>query len=105
MSRFKTIDISALFSELGTNLENKMHVAKQINESCRDTGFFFISNHSVDCLNELFKRVQQFHFALEEKEKIEMAVKAYNKKNNTEMSGYFMAIKGVKAPESLVCIT
>ncbi|CAF1234537.1 unnamed protein product [Rotaria sp. Silwood1] len=98
MSRFDTIDISALF---GDDMDAKMEVAKKIDRSCRDTGFFFISNHTIDCLDELFERIQRYHLSENEDEKFKMAINAYNKNNTNILTGYYMSIKGVKAVESL----
>jgi len=99
MSRFATIDISPLF---GDNIEDKMKVAEQIDRSCRDTGFFFISNHSIDCLDELFERTQRYHLTEDEQAKFEMAIQAYNPNNSNILAGYYLSVKGVKAVESLV---
>lgn len=99
MSRFETIDISPLF---GDNIEAKIDVAKKIDRFCRDTGFFFISNHAIDCLDELFDRTQRYHLSENEDEKFKMAINAYNEKNTNVLAGYYMSVKGVKAVESLV---
>ena len=99
MSRFETIDISALYYD---NLEAKLEVAKKIDQSCRDTGFFFISNHAINCLDELFERTQHYHLSEDESDKLSIAINAYNNNNDNVLAGYYMSIKGVKAVESLV---
>lgn len=101
MSRFQTIDISPLFKD---DMNEKLKVAKQIEQSCLDTGFFFIDKHSIDCLDELFERTQQCHFSLTDEEKYAMAIRAYKPDSDVEIAGYYMSIKGKKAVESMVII-
>jgi isopenicillin N synthase-like dioxygenase len=100
MSRFDTIDISPLFSE---NMNAKMEVAKRIRNSCLDTGFFFISQHTIDNLDKLFEKTKEFHFTMTEEEKTKIAINAYNPDNENVLVGYYKSIKKKKAVESLVC--
>lgn len=93
-----TIDISPLF---GTNLEEKLVVATEIDKACRVSGFFFASNHGVDVLDDLVKTTRKFHQSLSEEEKLNLAIVAYNKNNTTQIrNGYYLPIKGKKAVES-----
>lgn len=95
-----TIDISALF---GTDLEEKLKVAAQIDRACRNSGFFFAANHGVDVLEELVKTTRKFHQSLSEKEKWDLAIVAYNKDNTKQLrNGYYLPIEGKKAVESYV---
>jgi isopenicillin-N synthase len=94
-----TIDILPLF---GSNLEEKMKVAKQIQEICHSgCGFFFVTNHGVDVLNDLFKITTDFHMNLTDEERWKLAIVAYNKVNTKQIrNGYYLPIKDKKAVES-----
>lgn len=95
-----TIDISPLF---GSNLQEKLNVAAEIDRACRGSGFFFASNHGVDVLDDLVKTTRKFHQSLSEEEKLDLAIVAYNKNNTTQIrNGYYLPIKGKKAVESYV---
>lgn len=95
-----TIDISPLF---GTNLREKLNVAKEIDKACKGSGFFFASNHGVDCLDDLVRTTRKFHQSLSEEEKMDLAIVAYNKNNTTQIrNGYYLPVEGKKAVESYV---
>lgn len=95
-----TIDISPLF---GTNFEEKLKVAAEIDKACRGSGFFFAANHGVDVLDDLVKTTRKFHQSMTEKEKWDLAIIAYNKENTTQhRNGYYLPIEGKKAVESYV---
>lgn len=97
-----TIDISPLF---GTNHQEKLKVAKEIDAACRGSGFFFISNHGVNVLDDLVKITRKFHQSLTEEEKWNLAIVAYNKENKTQIrNGYYLPIEGKKAVESYVSV-
>uniref|UniRef100_A0A914VNI2 Fe2OG dioxygenase domain-containing protein n=1 Tax=Plectus sambesii TaxID=2011161 RepID=A0A914VNI2_9BILA len=94
-----TINIAPLFGE---DMEAKMQVAKQIDQASRGSGFFLVSHHGVDVLDELFRITKQFHTDLTDEEKWKLAIVAYNKDNVKQVrNGYYLPIKGKKAVESL----
>ena len=94
------IDVSPLY---GDDKEVKLNVARQIDEACRGSGFFYASGHGIDVKN-LSKVTRDFHMSITEEEKWNLAIRAYNQKNQKQTrNGYSLPIKGKKAVESL-CI-
>lgn len=62
-------------SSLGSNSDDERNVAAKIGDACRDTGFFYISNHGIDVhLQEKLESLSRAFFALplDEKMKIRM---------------------------------
>jgi len=95
-----TINIAPLFRD---DLESKMKVAKQIDDVCRGNGFFLVSNHGVEILNDFFKITKQFHISVTDEERFKLAIVAYNKDNVKQVrNGYYLPIKGKKAVESFL---
>jgi len=93
-----TIDMSPLF---GNDEHAKMEVARQIDEACRGTGFFFASGHGMTCLEEFFNIVNNFHQNLTEEEKWKMAIAAYEPKHTDHvLTGYYLPIKDKKTVQS-----
>jgi isopenicillin-N synthase len=90
------IDISGLY---GNDMSVKQDIARQIDRACRGSGFFYASNHGVD-LAALQKVTTDWHMAMSDAEKWELAINAYNPANPRNRNGYYMAIKGKKANES-----
>lgn len=94
------IDVSPLFGE---DLSAKLAVSRQILSACQDSGFFFISNHGIEVLDEFVKITRDFHSRMTEEEKLEIAMVAYNSANvNQKRNGYYLPIPGKKAVESFV---
>ncbi|MGW6903543.1 2OG-Fe(II) oxygenase family protein [Streptomyces sp. NPDC054940] len=91
-----TIDISPLF---GSDPDDKLRVAQEINKACRGSGFFYASHHGID-VQHLQDVVNEFHRTMTDEEKHELAINAYNKANPRVRNGYYMAVKGKKAVES-----
>lgn len=97
-----TINISPLF---GDDLQAKLKVAGEIDKACKGSGFFFISHHGVDTLDELVKTTRKFHKSLSQEEKWDLAIVAYNEKNKSQnRNGYYLPIEGKKAVESFVSL-
>lgn len=90
------IDISGLS---GNDAGVKKEIANQIDRACRDSGFFYAANHGVD-LAALQKITTDWHMAMTDDEKWNLAIKAYNPANPRSRNGYYMAVKGRKANES-----
>lgn len=94
------IDVSSLF---GNDKEAKLNVARQIDEACRGSGFFYAANHGID-VNKLSMVTRDFHMSVTDEEKWDLAIRAYNKDNQKQIrNGYYLPIKGKKAVESF-CI-
>ncbi|MEU8540544.1 2OG-Fe(II) oxygenase family protein [Streptomyces sp. NPDC048717] len=91
-----TIDISPLF---GADPDAKAHVARQINEACRGSGFFYASHHGID-VRRLQDVVNEFHRTMTDQEKHDLAIHAYNENNSHVRNGYYMARPGRKTVES-----
>lgn len=92
------IDISPLF---GKDAGEKAQVAQAIDSASRDTGFFYAVNHGVD-LSWLSRETAKFHQSIGEDEKWNLAIRAYNKDNQTKIrAGYSLPLAGKKAVESL----
>jgi isopenicillin-N synthase len=92
------IDISPLF---GDNVDEKARVARAIDVASRDTGFFYAVNHGVD-LPWLSRETSKFHHSITDEERWQLAIRAYNKDNETQVrAGYSLPIPGKKAVESL----
>ena len=96
MAEVPVIDMSSLF---GDDDQEKLKVARAIDEICRGHGFFYVSNHGID-LQELQYRTTEFHRLLTDEEKWHHAINAYNASNRHIRSGYYMAVEGNKANES-----
>lgn len=90
------IDVSPLS---GNDHDAKMRTAREIDAACRGSGFFYAANHGID-LAALQDFTTEFHRSMTEEEKWELAIHAYNANNPRSRNGYYMAIKGKKAPES-----
>ena len=90
------IDISGLS---GHDAAVKKDIADQIDRACRGSGFFYAANHGVD-LAALQTITTDWHMAMTDEEKFELAIKAYNPANPRNRNGYYMAVKGKKANES-----
>lgn len=90
------IDISGLS---GNDADLKKEIADQIDRACRGSGFFYAANHGVD-LAALQKTTTDWHMAMTDQEKWDLAINAYNPANPRVRNGYYMAIKGKKANES-----
>jgi isopenicillin N synthase-like dioxygenase len=86
-----TIDIKPLFGVFGDDLQAKLNVAKQIDTVCRQTGFFQITNHGVENLEQLTSEAFRFFETLTNEEKMSMASKKFNQNNNHIYRGYFPA--------------
>ncbi|KAI6781568.1 Isopenicillin N synthase [Emericellopsis cladophorae] len=92
------IDISPLFGDDG---KKKAQVARAIDAATRDTGFFYAVNHGVD-LPWLSRETAKFHQTISDEEKWQLAIRAYNEKNESQVrAGYSLPIPGKKAVESL----
>jgi isopenicillin-N synthase len=90
------IDVSPLS---GDDQDAKLRVAREIDTACRGSGFFYAANHGID-LRALEEVTTEFHRAMTGAEKWDTAIHAYNPNNPRSRNGYYMAIKGQKAPES-----
>ena len=90
-NKILTIDIGPLF---GTNLEEKLKVADQIRESCKTTGFFAVSNHCVNVLDELNVETFKFFKNLSTSEKLDLAPFNWNINNTNTYRGYFPSVIG-----------
>lgn len=92
------IDIAPLFKE---DMNAKLEVAAQIDEVCRGSGFFYISNHGVD-MAKLFKTSTEFHLKIKEEEKKRIAIAAWNPENKKQVrNGYQPASE--KKPVEMFC--
>lgn len=97
------IDISPLLK--GVDMEAMKETTNQIEKACKDSGFFLVSNHGVEVLEELCQVTTKFHQSMTEEEKNQIAIVAYNKENEKQIrNGYYLSIPGKKAVESYVCI-
>lgn len=85
------IDIQALF---GNDLEKKIKVAKQIENSCKQTGFFGISNHGIEELERLGEYTFNFFKHLSKEQKFELKSFTWNKNNTNTYRGYFPSVIG-----------
>ncbi|MDW9366947.1 isopenicillin N synthase family oxygenase [Sinorhizobium meliloti] len=90
------IDIGAL---RGGDQAAKLEIAREIDEICRGTGFFYATNHGID-VHALVETTRMLHRAVPPDEKYDLAIKAYNPKNNRSRAGFYLSIEGKKAPES-----
>jgi isopenicillin-N synthase len=86
ISLISTIDISPLY---GNDLEKKLKVAEQIKEACHKTGFFAISNHTIDCFDELTSQTHAFFKNLSAEQKLQLAAHKWNKNNKNTYRGFF----------------
>ncbi|CAF9909395.1 MAG: hypothetical protein GOMPHAMPRED_006740 [Gomphillus americanus] len=94
------IDISALFHD---DMTSKLQVAKQIDEACRGSGFFYVKNHQVN-LAKLTEFTRNFHMTVTDEEKWDLAIRAYNPKHTKQIrNGYYLPVPNKKAAESF-CI-
>jgi isopenicillin-N synthase len=77
----------------------KMRIAREIDTACKGFGFFYAANHNIDhrALDEV---TTEFHRTMTDSEKWHLAIHAYNPNNPRSRNGYYLAIKGKKAPES-----
>ena len=64
------VDISGIFSD---KLEDRLQVARELDDVCRNVGFFYIKNHGVDqtFIDEIYELSRQF-FAQPEEKKMEV---------------------------------
>ena len=90
------IDVSPL---AGGERDARMRIAREIDTACRGSGFFYAANHGID-LRALEEVTTEFHRTMTDSEKWRLAIHAYNPNNPRSRNGYYMAIKGKKAPES-----
>jgi isopenicillin-N synthase len=90
------IDISAL--SIGSP-PAKRAVAREIDEVCRGTGFFYACGHGID-VDRLAEMTAMMHRMVPPREKYDLAIKAYNPTNSRSRAGFYLAIEGKKAPES-----
>lgn len=88
MLEIPVIDIAPLF---GDDLEAKANVGKQIDEVCRGTGFFQITNHGIMDIETITEKAFEFFQKQSKEEKMCMASKKFNPKNNHVYRGYFPA--------------
>lgn len=86
--KIPVIDIGPLLSN---DHKAKLQVGKQIDEVCRYTGFFQISNHGIPELEKLSENAFDFFRTLTKEQKIKMASKKFNTNNNHVYRGYFPA--------------
>lgn len=83
------IDISAMY---GDDLNAKQEIARQIDEACRKSGFFQISNHGVkDDLRVLTSETFRFFKSLTLEQKMSLARKKYSPENKHVYRGFFPA--------------
>lgn len=90
------IDISGLS---GDDAAVKQEIAEKIDSACRGSGFFYAAGHGVD-LAALQNKTKEWHLAMTDEEKWNLAIKAYNPANPRSRNGYYMAVAGKKANES-----
>ncbi len=88
MTLIPVIDISPLF---GDNIEEKLNVGKQIDNVCKFTGFFQITNHGIPDLQKFTEKAFEFFNNLTTDQKMKMAPKKFNPKNKHVYRGYFPA--------------
>ena len=84
-----TINISSL---LGKNFDAKptLKIIKEIEKACLDVGFFQITGHGIKLKNiNKICTVGENFFKLNEKNKLKLAPKKWNKKNKNIYRGYF----------------
>jgi len=93
-----TIDMSSLFVAAVTNggeevLKRKREVGEKIRNACETSGFFRIVGHglSVEELQSLLKRSQEFFTQLPADKKMELAPKKWRQESTNEYRGYFPA--------------
>ena len=92
------IDISPLSTG---DLNAKMEVAKQIDEACQDSGFFYAANHGLD-LQGFVDVTTKFHQTITDEEKNQLSIAAYNADNVKQIrNGYSPPVKGKKPQENL----
>lgn len=96
-----TIDVAPL---AGADGQSKRRVAAEIDRACRASGFFYAAGHGID-VGQLQAEVSKFHQSLTDDEKFRIAINAYNPASSHRRSGYYMAVKGVKAVESFCYLT
>lgn len=73
------IDISGLRSP---NISDRNRVGKELGLACRDTGFFYISNHGISNVDRIISLAKEF-FALDRAEKNRITVR-----NSSNYAGY-----------------
>lgn len=97
IANVSTINVAPLF---GNDMAAKMEVAEEIDKACRDTGFFFVSNHSID-VHEFAAITRKFHMAVTDEERWKLAIAAYNPSNAKHIrNGFYLPIEGKKAVQS-----
>jgi isopenicillin N synthase-like dioxygenase len=84
------IDIGPLYSN---DVKAKREVGQQIDDVCRKSGFFQISNHGID--SDLLKKLTSESFSffrkLSTEQKMKLARRRFNPKNDNKYRGYFPA--------------
>ena len=83
---FQTIDIGALFAD---DFDAKLKVAAQIDAACKQSGFFKITNHSINNLPDLWSQTHRFFKTLTKNEKVDLAPNKWNPDNKNTYRGYF----------------
>ncbi|TXH76234.1 MAG: isopenicillin N synthase family oxygenase [Lysobacteraceae bacterium] len=99
MNRYADVPVIDISGLSGTDATVKQNIANEIDRACRGSGFFYAANHGVD-LAALQKVTTDWHMAMSDAEKWDLAINAYNPANPRNRNGYYMAVKGKKANES-----
>ncbi len=99
MSRYADVPVIDISGLSGNDAGAKQEIADQIDRAFRGSGFFYAANHGID-LTALQKTTTDWHMAMTDEEKWQLAIKAYNPANHRVRNGYYMAIKDKKANES-----
>jgi isopenicillin N synthase-like dioxygenase len=84
------VDISPFLSTSSTTLEQRNECAKSISTACRDSGFFYLTNHGIppERTNEILHLARTFFLEASEEEKMSIARKNPGVENGDGARGW-----------------
>lgn len=88
MTKIPVIDIAPLF---GNDMEAKLKIGREIDEVCRGTGFFQITNHGIHDIEKITEKAFDFFRNQTTEQKMAMASRKFNPENKHVYRGYFPA--------------
>lgn len=83
------IDFSA-FLDSASSDDAKLQVAKDLDQACREVGFFYLSGHGIDSsvFSEMLSNARRFFTNASSREKDEIKVKPSGEGNGDDSRGY-----------------